>query len=230
MPKPIFKDLKKVWVCGQKLQISRAGGNKKNTNFKSAANNKHAAATGSDSRSTHTESDRRSAKHADRNDRDDNQPGTKRRKQRDTNSDHKFSAAKRRDITTYDSGSTDTGDTGHKSAGNKSGGRKGEGRSENRQAFKPARDRKVRKDRGQSDKKGAGKKGRLGLASETQKSLKTKRKRDDSVAINKKRIRSIKARRDAGSGSEYVPDTKVEKSKNKSKSKDKPTELADLKS
>lgn len=36
MPKAIYKDLKKVWVCGQKLQISRVGDNSSNASEKPA--------------------------------------------------------------------------------------------------------------------------------------------------------------------------------------------------
>ena len=209
MPKPIFKDLKKVWVCGQKLQISRVAGKPKTSNFKSARDfdkSDHSGAA-----STGKVGDHGTRKTKDRNDSNVDRPAVKRRKTPEAKTSRKSSMME-----------PDDNNNRRTSDGER----------------KEAKDHKVRKDRSQFESssrrssksspghKGGGKKGRLGLADETQKkSLKAKRRREDSVAINKKRIRSIKARRDAGSGSEYIPEEKVAKSKGKKSA----AEVADAK-
>ena len=193
MPKPIFKDLKKAWVCGQKLQISRVSDQSKNAKDTDGAgkpsapgrhDEKSISRSGSDDKNFGSRKHSDSKKPSKRNDRKDvNADTSKRKKNKDTK------------------------------AGN----------------FEPANDRKVRKDRQQSDTKKSRKKGRLALGEASKKSIKAKQVRDDSVAINKKRIRSIKSKREDGSVSEYIPATKSGKSAGKSEEKDKKTDAAEVK-
>ena len=193
MPKPIFKDLKKAWVCGQKLQISRVSDQSKNAKDTDGAgkpsapgrhDEKSISRSGSDDKNFGSRKHSDSKKPSKRNDRKDvNADTSKRKKNKDTK------------------------------AGN----------------LEPANDRKVRKDRQQSDTKKSRKKGRLALGEASKKSIKAKQVRDDSVAINKKRIRSIKSKREDGSVSEYIPATKSGKSAGKSEEKDKKTDAAEVK-
>ncbi len=195
MPKPIFKDLKKVWVCGQKLQISRASDKSKGANFKSAERDSSVDKSGDRQQKHHSDNQSRS------HDQGNNRPA--------------------KDDKTFSKASGDGKGFDAKKNDQKTGGKRAEGGD-----FKPAKDRKVRKDRLHSDKKKNRKKGRLGLGDDSKKSVKAKQVRDDSVAINKKRIRSIKAKRDDSSVSKYVPSEKS----GKNDGKDKATEATETRS
>ena len=208
MPKPIFKDLKKVWVCGQKLQISRVkdkgssksdSGNRHEDRFSADAPH-HKERSASRGKSESRRADGRPSSHKKGHDRDrknDRAPGRHSADRKSSGKDHSAGHGKKADRDSSRDSASEGGE------------------------FKPAKDRKVRKDRLPSDKKKNRKKGRLALGDEGgKKSLKAKRKRDDSVAINKKRIRSIKAKREEGSVSEYVPAPKDGKDKNKNASSD----------
>ena len=206
MPKPIFKDLKKVWVCGQKLQISRVSDRSKNTKDTDGAGKPSAVnTTGHTARSTGTAA-RNNEKTTNRAGSDDKNFGSRKH----SDSKKPLKRNDRKDV------NADTSER-KKNKDTKAG------------KFEPANDRKVRKDRLQSDKKKNRKKGRLALGEASKKSIKAKQVRDDSVAINKKRIRSIKSKREDGSVSEYVPATKSAKIVEKSEGKEKKTDAAEVK-
>jgi ATP-dependent RNA helicase DeaD len=205
MPKPIFKDLKKVWVCGQKLQISRASDKPKRTSFKSD-DTRGAKGTQPDfdkkrfdkKRSEHGHSEHRGSERGKSEHKSFEHKSSEHRgpKRGDHSGAGKHAGGHRKRIDRFDSEpNAERSHDGKKRKGDKFGAKKTD-------TGKPAKHKSDKRGGEKRGKKSSVKSARL-TTSDRRKTL--EKKREESVAINKKRIRSIKAKREAGIGTEYVP-------------------------